>query len=101
MRPETADNGSSGAPWLCQPAPASIVPKTVMPCQANWHFEAIKFQASVHSVGADSTVAGGAFVGMMSAAHTSTAYETTATANITASRVITIPAIRAVVGRSL
>jgi hypothetical protein len=55
---ETADNGSSGAPWLCQPAPASIVPKTVMPCQANWHFEAIKFQASVHSVGADSTVAG-------------------------------------------
>ena len=23
---ETADSGSSGAPWLCQPAPASIVP---------------------------------------------------------------------------
>jgi hypothetical protein len=34
------------------------LPKTVMPCQANRHFEAIKFQASVHSVGADSTVAG-------------------------------------------
>ena len=23
---ETADRGSNGAPWLCQPTPASIVP---------------------------------------------------------------------------
>ena len=50
----------------------------------------------------NSAAAGEAFIGMMSAAHTSTAYETAATANITAaddpSRVITIPAIRAVVG---
>src|ERR1700758_975695 len=49
-----------------------------MPCQDSWHFEAIKLQASVHRVGADSTVVGGAFVGMMSAAHASTVHAATA-----------------------
>ena len=52
-----------------------------MPCQASWHFEAIKLQASVHSVGADFTVAGGAFVGMMSAAQASAVHAMPVTAS--------------------
>src|SRR6266478_1945968 len=37
----TADRGSHRAPWLCQPNPASIAPKTVMPCQVSWQFVVI------------------------------------------------------------
>src|SRR5712672_1489085 len=53
----TADRGSHGAPWLCQPAPVSTIPKTVMPCQVSWQFVAIKLQPSVHALGAEAAVA--------------------------------------------
>src|SRR5258708_34908366 len=51
-----------------------------MPCQVSWQSVAIKSQVPVHGLGAEAAAAGGAFVGMMSAAHPSTAHEAPATA---------------------
>jgi hypothetical protein len=73
----TADFGSKGAPWLCQPTPVSTMPKTVMPYQVSWQFVVKKSAGSVHVRGAtaDGVVADGTFVGMSSAAHASTVYK--------------------------
>jgi hypothetical protein len=51
-----------------------------MPCQVSWQSVAIKSQGSVHSLGVEAVAAGGAFIGMVSAAHASTAHEAPATA---------------------
>jgi hypothetical protein len=80
----TADRGSHGAPWLCQPNPASIVPKTVMPCHVSWQFVSIKPQRLVHASSAEASVAAEAPVGTMSPAHASPSQETPAAARITA-----------------
>ena len=50
-----------------------------MPCQVNWQFVSIKSQRPVHDLGAEA--AGGAFIGVISAALTSTAHEAPATAS--------------------
>jgi hypothetical protein len=51
-----------------------------MPCQLSWQLVSIKSQRLVHGLGAEAAAAGGPFIGMMSAAHTSTAHEAPATA---------------------
>src|ERR1700716_712729 len=51
-----------------------------MPCQLSWQLVSIKSQRLVHGLGAETAAAGGPFIGMMSAAHTSTAHEAPATA---------------------
>jgi hypothetical protein len=70
----TADCGSKGAPWLCQPKPVSTMPKTVMPCQVNSQLVVMKSEGSMHGRGA--TVESGgddeALVGVTSAAHAPT-----------------------------
>src|SRR3981189_771148 len=48
----TADRGSHGAPWLCQPNPVSIAPYPLMPGKVSRQFVAIKLQPSVHALGA-------------------------------------------------
>src|ERR1700676_4139225 len=70
----TADIGSKGAPWLCQPNPMSTTPKSVMPCQLSWQSVVKKSEGSVHARGAAAGVVGaGGAGGVTSAAHASAA----------------------------
>jgi hypothetical protein len=86
----TADYGSKGAPWLCQPKPMSTMPKSVMPCQVSWQLVAMKSAGSVHGPGSavDVIVAGGAFVDVTSAARTSAAHVKSKTARSNAAQTL-------------
>src|SRR5258707_3158848 len=53
----TADRGSHGAPWLCQPNPPSIAPQIVMPSQVSSQSVEIKPQPSSHALGAQAATA--------------------------------------------
>src|ERR1700732_4885751 len=72
----TADIGSKGALWLCQPNPMSTIPKIVMPCQVSWQLVVMKSEGSAHGRGAAVASASdaGALVGAISAAHASAVY---------------------------
>src|SRR6202008_2470622 len=48
----TADFGSKGAPWLCQPKPVSTKPKSVMPHQGTGEVGVKKSPGSGHVCGA-------------------------------------------------
>jgi hypothetical protein len=86
----TADRGSHGAPWLCQPNPASIVPKTVMPYQVSWQLVVMKSEGSMHVRGGaavKSVGAGGALVGITSEAHASAVLEVPTTVRRNAAQI--------------
>jgi hypothetical protein len=86
----TADIGSKGAPWLCQPKPASTAPKSVMPCQVSWQLVVMKSAGSAHGPGSavDVIVAGGAFVDVTSAARTSAAHVKSKTARSNVAQIL-------------
>src|ERR1700726_4782528 len=82
----TADIGSKGAPWLCQPNPMSTMPKIVMPCQVSWQLVVMKSEGSAHARGA--AVDGVVADGVTSAAHASAAYEPPRAARRNAAQIV-------------